>query len=1604
MGEASRAAFYVVFAFCTVYLNIVSVSTWNQNALYRTVTNVYAKAPFQDEAGRTLYVDGISNPDQLYLWLSTAFKKVTFNEVTSMSNTEWGDLVKWNSSSSPNTVGSFNRMVMIRMTAKRWKMEKTMGVFKLMTPQHLGKSRVLDSSSKNTNEDSDDACIPAENISLLNRTRDCMQYEVESSFDGSGGFADFVNPMDGPEVYQASLDKMWNVNLFDLRLATFTVDAMIYNSNLDQWLNQAWIFKFDFAGNCKQEKVARGFNLNVFNTNEPKYMGLYILRCACMIMLFGFLSIELKQIWDLGIWQHFRRSGNLTDMISIWISIMVLSSYWIIEMNDLYTNFRFEMLLNQATRAETYVKLTQLASTLQDQSLVIAFDLMLVCIRTTSLVSCLHSDLGLIIEVLSVSMSNLTAFFVMFITLQMGFILMSFFTFGAGYPGMSSFLLCFSKCFAMLAGEPVYDDLAEADAVMAPIFFYIFYIFFYLVMINIFVTLLMSGYDTVDWEISKKKRAGEKEKNPLELIFTELKNDIVCAVTKYGGTGIKWGGILCSPVIFSIKACIFCSPPAFVTNAFSCCTKKSSSGKGDGVPQEEADKGLPQDAKSKAARKWKVKYELLTMVMFMVVWVMMMALQSRGEAAFLTSQVTLHDAVRHVTWDGPGGAREEYKDIHSFAGVQRWTNTAIVGLYSQPACATKLNDKYQVVEAADCSSDSDNSQQLIQQIKTWNIGFLNTTLVRLTIQPACFVPNPDKTWAEGMPTLRKTPDTVCASAVCTDVLEDEECHTSSGRRLKKSDLDTYVSSNPIPYDFAEPNKDLGSAGMLGGFVFSLGNSEQECKDMLRMLDEDGWFSQNSASMVFDWITYNGNLDMFTHNQVSFSLMQTGVMKKDMIADTFPLNMAEGGGFFWLSRIMILVLFAVYVCLLSFHMAEMIKLVVNDYSRSRREEKGFLTFVSEFYSDPWHVVDTISLTISSLVVVNFLLFVSAAFRATYRFSVSDLDKFVVSNNDVSNFGLAKAVETLRYLQDDWYIFLNFERTASNYHTFLSLAALNSLFISIRVVKVVNKFELVHVFSQTLGNAKGRNAYFIVVIFELLCGFAFAMMLIFGVTVEGFSDPINTLGTLCYWLAGEFDLQPLLDANSTLAVVFFVAFIVVFRFICVNMFLATQLNSFAELVGKMDIEKAKAEMDKEKLVRIVEYPSKDALKADITVERQDDNEVIVKIILDHNGLAVKQGIGPGHILFKVNRQRDDWRREGIIDIIEDGMQEDSQGIIRIIFKDPQKLDGFSAFVKAMLGGKKNEPASSSTNVKPTVKNFWRNQGAIQQIHREVADVQPDEDEVQAEEAAAPMQEEDGEEGGEGDEDDLMKGKTPTAVKFRAKKRLDGLLFSRWPDGTEGGSKEHPALQLDHLPHAEPLEEDDVLQEDWDVFDLKERVDKMPVSGNEVWLDCLMAELERQDDENIVTEVLRTSDLQDAGKIKRGLPGLEKLLKFYINVDQVLKILEHKANRKYYQSLQMESEHRQDQLRKQNEVLHDYVCELEGEFGMIMNGIHRYKSKKELMLTKLAGLLDREQYKHLDRTATDKDDESHLARLSRNWKGATMLGLMTGLGSSPPAIETV
>eukprot|EP00930_Biecheleria_cincta_P070370 TRINITY_DN58004_c0_g1_i1.p1 TRINITY_DN58004_c0_g1~~TRINITY_DN58004_c0_g1_i1.p1 ORF type:complete len:1631 (-),score=287.31 TRINITY_DN58004_c0_g1_i1:88-4980(-) len=1597
MGDSTLAGAYFIFAVCTISLNLMSINVWGSNRVYSIVTDVINSIPFRGDSTNPVeesrYIDDITSPDDLQDWLRESFKEAVFREQSTSNLSAWGGFDDWNHSVAPPTIGSFNRMVMTRFTFKRWALKDSVGAFSIISAKklHGGSNMRLDAKSQSKLEDKQDLCLPGTNKSLANWTNKCFQWAEKNSFQSAGGYMMLFDPMDGVQAYEAAIQKMSDSRVFNYRLATFVLDFIVYNTNLDLFQHYSLVFTFDFAGHADLSREARSFNLNMFNTEETTYSITFILRIATLVMLIVFMLIQFRSMWELGLLQHFRRPSSITELFALGISLLVLMSYWIIQTGPMYQEFNFADLAHPDKRAGIYTELCSTASMLNLQSKFIAFNLLVVIFRTTQLVGGLHSNMGLILEALSAAGPNLAAFILIFILPQIGFVFMAYFTFGHGWQGMQTIVFCVFRCFSFLSGSTAYDELTIADDVMGPIFFFTFHTLFGLVMINIFVTLLMSGYDVVDHEIKNRKGADD-EKNPVLKVFDDVKADLFGTLLKYGSVILKYATICLSPIIVSVRSCFFCTPPAWLSSLSSMFVggKQSRShdpGDSDGSKQ----KGRKdKNAQSKEFKDNLVQFS--TMLIFMCVWILLQSLQTRGLETFHTAQVALRESAVDVSFPGRGASDSEHFDrINSWPQVKQWADSSIVGLYADPTCAETVNNTPTWTSRQVCNTTS-NQQQAINKIASWNIGFMNTTLVRLTIQPACIQKNPSSKWAKGFPTIRLVESEECAHTDCSSLIKNNKCFTSTGRPLHDSSLSsqslepTASEPNPKKYAFAEPHTDLGPYNSHGGFVFSLGVTQQQCMDKLRQLDQAGWFSQDSASMVFDWITYNGNTDMFTQSYVSFNLEHTGSMQKRSDAFSFPLNMSDGGGDFAAERLFIIVLICLYLCLLLYHIVDFVKLVRTEVAKNKGA--SLIGGIFNFFSDAWHVADTLSLTISTTTIMQFFVYLINDFRGAYIFSMSDETKYVVPNELAKQYKMALASNPARYLQDDWFIFRQFENTRQMYSGFMTFSALNSLFISIKLIKIVNRFQRVSVFSETLGNGKTRNFYFLVVIQVMLNGFGLALMVLFGTMSSALGSVTGMAGTMCTWICGDFyGLEDqMLTQDPIMATLFFVVFMVIFRFTATNMFLATQLNTFAALVGDRSVQELRDSLEKEKHSRTARYPSKDAVRKDIRVERNaTDGEVYVTEILDPNGFAADKGVMVGHIVFKVNRHREIFRRVGITDIIEDGMDEDPKDHhIEILFQEPIQIPWYRRLARscAPQTRKKKEAAPVGAKTMPTVKNFWRQHGALMEVKKQVFEKLSDEKEAEdhrldgsADMAEDPHEDDLGIYGSDDRHAEIhaLDPEDPNVLKDRVKKRLDALLFSRWPEGKvqKDLDLKQPAMASIFVPEsAKPVEqleltEADLVQPTWDVDDLRDFFWTLPLHGQEVWLDCLVAAMEHQmnDEEPIVTDLLRTANMHGIPRDKPlSGPALERVVKFYNRMHEVLKICENKANRKYFQHLRSESNDRQDKLRSQNEVLHDYVCELEKEFSKNSEEIQNYRTKKELMLKKLAGLLDRGEYSNI------------------------------------------
>merc|ERR1719482_706726 len=580
---------------------------------------------------------------------------------------------------------------------------------------------------------------------------------------------------------------------------------------------------------------------------------------------------------------------------------------------------------------------------------------------------------------------------------------------------------------------------------------------------------------------------------------------------------------------------------------------------------------------------------------------------------------------------------------------------------------------------------------------------------------------------------------------------------------------------------------------------------------------------------------------------------------------------------------------------------------------------------------------------------------------------------------------------RELQNDWFIFRQMESIGSTYSLYLNLAAINAFFIAVKVVKYANSVQAFRIYASTLAAGSERMMYFAIVILLLLVGWALFFMVLFGAYDSNVADVFSAITTCFTWMLGDFDLSRMLQAREIAAILFFLLFEVMMYFICINMFLATMLNAYSMQTGKIEVLQAKQRVEdsREHEIFQIEYASKEDLKADIAIKKDDLGEVWVQQVRPGGVADTKQvkggGPGVGNLILKVNGDKTEWKEHSTEEeIIEDGIQLDPrEDVIRLVFKAPrEKKKSYFDQVMASVGARQ-ETSGWGAGIRPTVKTFWRKHGAVTWTYTEVMknersaeDFDDDAGEADSRDGANK-----GEEDGGGKEGKANEGGEMKLVRARVKRKLDALLFSRAARATD----ETDAFDIAHMePKSGPeagLGEEAKIETEIEIDELRNRIENEKVSGDEVWLDCLMTAIEHEmEDESVVTEVLRTADMQEVQRGK-GPAKQDSLNSFYRLVTDILSILECKAKQKWYKELQEESKRRLEMFRKQNEILHDYACELEGEFADIMQKIQVFKAKKDMMIVKLSGLLDKAAYKDLDKSGA-APDRSHMARLSSPW----------------------
>jgi hypothetical protein len=376
---------------------------------------------------------------------------------------------------------------------------------------------------------------------------------------------------------------------------------------------------------------------------------------------------------------------------------------------------------------------------------------------------------------------------------------------------------------------------------------------------------------------------------------------------------------------------------------------------------------------------------------------------------------------------------------------------------------------------------------------------------------------------------------------------------------------------------------------------------------------------------------------------------------------------------------------------------------------------------------------------------------------------------------------------------------FEQIGWTYDFYLNLAAVNAFFIAIKVVKYANVISKFKIYASTLGAGSERMMYFGIVIGLLLFGWSLFFLVLFGVYEEQLGDLESAASTCFQWILGDFDISKLLKAREFAAIIFFCFFQLMMFFVCINMFLATMLNTYSDTVGKMEVERETLiqKREREHGYIEVEYQDKAEMNKDLLCERDDHHDKLWVLKCTQGGKAdllnVSGGGQPrghehigGDLLVRANGKSiasyitpETMKAASILDNVAKSAAATEEGVIRIVFKVSHHREPGNVLLKYVPFVKGTEKITR-ISVPYTVKTFWRRHSAVTWLNEDLWKLQRTPLAGPGPKDKSKDDGKDGEDdGGDAtakDDNDKSSHTEEKVVKNRVKKKLDACLFSR------------------------------------------------------------------------------------------------------------------------------------------------------------------------------------------------------------------------------------
>jgi hypothetical protein len=958
---------------------------------------------------------------------------------------------------------------------------------------------------------------------------DLFQYNGNIGISNSGGYQQNINATvehSSLEKFRKAVEFLTSNNWIDRQTNALYIDFSTYNGHIGMLSYINILIEISAAGSVEKNIKTTSMNVEPYNSGADSVRA--VLEVLFILLSLLYAAIEVykiklevaakrmemleddqglhigvpKMVWE-GVKMHFSYFWNWMDFASVLLSFIIIG-LWI-------QYISYPLVVDGPNSEDMLDQLLELKSIYEKYVSVCSINFLLIFIRMLKYLN-RFERVQLLQATFETAKDDIFYFFVLLLTVFLAFVIFGFVAFGSTSKNFSSMGASTLSCFFLIFGDlTTWFAIKESNPLSATFFFFLFTFLIIFILVNMFVAIITNSYQDNFEKLEKSKKDDDQDKvHPLLQVWHKVKAifwNIADYFNKNRRLAKKFAGA--EENLTTVRDTSMIKISGYNLNY------KTSKRHKELIDSEVlTDKEiLIKLSELTQERRLELKAALIFFSFALIYAVTLIQQIQIGTKHMLVS--SLKEAIENQEYIYQNDSYN-VTQIFNYETFYLWSEQLPFLFEKQTNGEMYVLDNYLV------------GYNLPTNLTAYDQGPIRMTYRRIDMKD-----NPSSYYDELQAKVR-TGSLGPFSITSSD--EDEKSFVGGSTNFYyEADASTSFMDN-------------------GGFVLYFSSDSKEFKLQLDGLKNDLMLNDTSASVVYDFVLYNGNSNNVIYSAITFEFLSGGGIISSLYIWPLELQMYTTPG-----QIVRGIFEGVYAVLLLYHILETcLKLkqqsdsytiwqnrlyeALNEEQKIKRQ-KAQPEWLRRFFSivDVYLLIDLVAYVLGLL---------SIAAWATYLTQTA--------------YGPVLPEDSVDYFDST-------DTLARALKYYLDLSSLSLLLIFLRLIKFMQMSKSLSFLQNTISEAIVDIYFFCIMLGALMLGFVFMAYLAFGPHAKSFSSITSALTTCFQMIIGDFNYKEMSDANPQIAPLFFIFYLFLFVFVLLNIFTAILERAYSRVKQESDGER-------------------------------------------------------------------------------------------------------------------------------------------------------------------------------------------------------------------------------------------------------------------------------------------------------------------------------------------------------------------------------------------------------------------------------------------------